>query len=787
MQLIKKSIFIVLLISLTSTLLVAQGAKEIQQVTEGSKSLDIEVLMKTLHFVENRLTEIQLQFEQSLEEMESNLIESHTAGFQAISKLEPKIWETDNEFEERLANEEIKFWENLKQKYESAYEQLESESLIDRQPYEAIFIETYENLMVTRVIVLDGNSLEAQDYRRNERKWPISVSSLDPLLQFDNLEVIIDFNRSQNVHKYEIDLRQEILDFDLAVKTNNLSGTIDWVVDKNDISEPFFVAINEVVITNEINGIQYEFPFDEPLIVKYYQVEGTKIDNMTIESVRTPYIGAKRVFRIANGAEPESLDPQMIQGASEHRIYEAIFEGLVAYDPETAKAVPGLAESWEISDDGTQYTFHLRDAVWSDGVPLTAQTVVDSWIRELDPATGTPYAWFPSMFVNGARKFNYGIAGPEAVGIRALDDKTFQLDLLGSFPYFIDVLAHYSFAVVPLHAIEKHGDQWTLPENFVGNGPYILNEYVPQSYISVVPNESYWDTEAVQLDEVIFYAIDDNNTAYNMYLNGEIDWMTTVPVDQIEAASLRLDYHRAPQLSTYYYVFQVQKAPFDDARVRKALAMSFDRQALVDHVSRGEQLPAWSIVPEMAGYASLGDPIYDVEQARQLLTEAGYPNGAGFPETVILYNTSDEHKAIAEFLQQEWKNNLNITLELENQEWATYLSSRNTGDFQVARAGWVGDYQDPNTFLDMFITGAGMNGGKYSNEIYDLLINEATTMSGSDRMEVLLQAEHILINEDQAVMPIYYYTTNNMIDTSKWGGWYKNTMDNHPTKNIYLR
>jgi oligopeptide transport system substrate-binding protein len=493
------------------------------------------------------------------------------------------------------------------------------------------------------------------------------------------------------------------------------------------------------------------------------------------------------VFKLVNGAEPESLDPHQIQGVPEHRLYEAIFEGLIAYDPETAEGIPGLAESWTASDDGTQYTFKLRDAVWSDGVKITAKTVVDSWIRELDPATASPYAWFPAMFLKGAAEFNSGDAGPEAVGIRALDEMTFQMDLLGPLPYAIGALAHYSFAVVPLHAIEKFGDEWTLPENFVGNGPYVLKEWVPQSYIKVVPNEKYWDREAVKLDEVVFYAIDDNNTAYNMYLNGEVDWMTTVPLDQIEAASLRRDYHRAPQLSTYYYVFQTEKSPFDDVRVRKALSMAFDRQALVDQVTRAGQIPAWGIVPEMAGYPGLGEPIFDVEQARKLLAEAGYPNGVGFPKTAVLYNTSEGHKAIAEFLQQEWKNNLNITIELENQEWATYLSSRNEGDFQVARAGWVGDYQDPNTFLDMFITGAGMNGGKYSNEVYDILIKEAAMMGGADRLEVLLTAEDILINEDQALMPMYYYTTNNMIDTSKWGGWYPNTMDYHPTKDVYLK
>ena len=495
----------------------------------------------------------------------------------------------------------------------------------------------------------------------------------------------------------------------------------------------------------------------------------------------------KVVFRIANGAEPESLDPHQIQGVPEHRIFETIFEGLIIYDHETAEGIPGLAESWTVSDDGTQYTFTLRDAVWSDGVKITAQTVVDSWLRGLNPETASPYAWFPAMFLKGAEAYNSGSAGPESVGIRALDEKTFQMDLLGPLPYAIGALGHYSFGVVPLHAIEKFGSEWILPKNFVGNGPYVLSEWAPQSHIKAVKNEKYWDAANVKLDEVVFYPIDDNNTAYNMYLNGEVDWLTNVPLDQLEAASLRRDYHRAPQLATYYYVFQTEKSPFDDVRVRKALSLAFDRQALVDQVTRGGQIPAWGIVPEMAGYPSLGEPKMDVAAARKLLAEAGYPNGVGFPKTSILYNTHEAHKAIAEFLQQEWKNNLNITIDLENQEWATYLSSRNQGDFQVARAGWVGDYQDPNTFLDMFITGAGMNGGRYSNEVYDILIKEAATMGGADRLEVLLTAEDIFINEDQGIMPIYYYTTDNLVDTTKWGGWYANTMDYHPTKDIYRK
>ncbi len=455
----------------------------------------------------------------------------------------------------------------------------------------------------------------------------------------------------------------------------------------------------------------------------------------------------------------------------------------------TADAIPGLAESYEVSDDGLVYTFTLRDAVWSDGVAITAQTVVDSWLRELNPETAAPYAWFPSMFVAGAAEYNGSDnPDPSVVQIRALDDKTFQMELIGPLPYVLGALPHYSFAVVPLHAIEKFGAEWTSPENFVGNGPFVLNDWKPQQYISVVPNDKYWDAEAVQLDEVVYYAIDDNNTAYNMYLNGEVDWMTTVPSDQLEAAKMRDDYYASPQLATYYYVFQVEKAPFDDVNVRKAFSLAVDRDALVEQITRAGQIPAWGIVPPMTGYDGLGEPVMDIDMAQEMLADAGYPDGEGFPETVILYNTSEGHKKIAEFLQQEWENNLNVEVKLENQEWGTYLKNRNEGEFQIARAGWVGDYQDPNTFLDMFITGGAMNGGRYSNDDYDRLINKAARMTpGAERFATLMEAESYMVNVDQSVMPLYYYVTLNMIDTDKWGGWHTNTMDYHPTKDIYLK
>ncbi|WP_420069130.1 peptide ABC transporter substrate-binding protein [Rarispira pelagica] len=493
-------------------------------------------------------------------------------------------------------------------------------------------------------------------------------------------------------------------------------------------------------------------------------------------------------FILNNGAEPESLDPHLISGVPEHRIYMALFEGLVAYDPKTATAVPGLAESWEFSDDNTVITFKLRQTTWSDGVPITAETVKKSWERMLSPELAAPYAWFPAMFLKGAAEYNAGDAGPDALGVEVVDKYTLKVELVGPLPYALDAFAHYSFAVVPLHAIEKYGKEWTSPDNFVGNGPFVLETWEPQNKITVVPNPKYWDKDAVKLSRVVYLPIEDNNTSYNMYLNGEIDWQTTVPTDRIKEAKLRDDYIKNPQLATYYYIFNNTKKPFDDPRVRKALSMAVNRQELVERVTQAGQITAYGIVPPMTGYKGVKGLGEDVEKAKALLAEAGYPNGEGFPEVEILYNTSEGHQKIAEFIQQQWKVNLGINVKLTNQEWKTYLTTRREGQFYIARAGWVGDYQDPNTFLDMFVTGGDMNDAFYSNPQYDELIHKAARMApGPDRFATLMQAEELLITQDHAIMPLYFYVTINMIDTNKWGGWYPNVMDIHPLKNIYKK
>lgn len=493
---------------------------------------------------------------------------------------------------------------------------------------------------------------------------------------------------------------------------------------------------------------------------------------------------AAKGFTLVNGGEPQSLDPQLIQGVPEHRIYEAIFEGLVVYDNKTAEAKPGLAESWTVGEDGKTYTFKLRKATWSDGTPITAQTVVDSWIRELDPKTAAPYADTPAGFIAGGADFKNGTAGPEAVQIKAVDEQTFQATFVGPLPT-VSILAHYSFAVVPLHAIAKFGQEWTKPENFVGNGPYLLKEWVPQSKIVVTPNAKYWDQPSIKLASITFLPIEDNNTGYNMYKNGEVDWMTTVPLDQIEDALLRKDYHNDVYLGTYFYRLNVTIPALKDAKVRKALALGFDRNSLVKRVTKGGQIPAYSFSPTFASYTppkfAEGD---DIAAAQALLAEAGFPGGKGFPKLTILYNTSESHKKIAEYMQDQWKTNLGIEVELKNEEWKTYLEDMNKLNYQVVRAGWIGDYNDPMTFIEMFTTGNGNNNTGFTNAEYDALVKQAQTMQeGPDRAAILGKAEAILMAE-LPLVPIYTYTSNNMIDLEKWDGWYPNVLDTHAWKNV---
>ncbi|MCX7882993.1 MAG: peptide ABC transporter substrate-binding protein [Brevinematales bacterium] len=491
------------------------------------------------------------------------------------------------------------------------------------------------------------------------------------------------------------------------------------------------------------------------------------------------------VLRYNNGTEPQTIDPAIMTGHPEFTIAVQIFEGLTAYDPKTLNPVPAMAESWTVSADGLVWTFTLRsNVVWSDGTPITAKTFKDSWLRALAPETAAEYAYQLYVIKNG-EAYNAGKAKATDVGIKVIDDRTLQVTLENPTPYFLQLTAFPTYMPVPLHVIQKAGDKWILPENLVVNGPFKIKEWIPNQKIVFVKNETYWDKEKVKLDQIEFYAIEDNNTALEKYLNNELDWLPTVPTDRVGEMLKHPDTKVAPQLAVYFYRFNTTDPTLKDPRVRRALYLSIDRKYIIDNILKAGQQPAYNFVPSLAGYTPYVGEKENVEKAKKLLAEAGYPDGKGFPKLTILYNTSEGHKKIAEAIQQMWKKNLGIDVALENQEWKVYLDRVGKLQYQIARAGWIGDYPDPNTFLDMFVTGGGNNQTGYSNPQYDELIKQAAREKDpKKRMAIFRQVEEILMR-DLPVMPIYFYV-NILMWKPYVKGIYMNALDLHPLKEAYL-
>jgi len=494
------------------------------------------------------------------------------------------------------------------------------------------------------------------------------------------------------------------------------------------------------------------------------------------------------VFRINNGTEIQSLDPAKAQGDVEHRVLFAIFEGLMDPDPRTAEPVSAMAERWTISEDNLRYTFFLRKSNWSDGVAVTAHDFEFAMKRLINPATGAQYAFMITDVVKGAADFYAGRLPIDSVGIKALDDYTLQIELIAPTPFFLELLTHQTYFPVPKHRVEALGDSWVREDPLVCNGPFRLVKWQMNSVLVVTKNEHYWDVENVGLDGIRFYPIEHAGTSYTMYKNGELDWDAKPSIAMIDELLLQDYYHQNISLTTTYVLYNNQKAPFDDVRIRKALSLAVDRKVLTDIVLRDCSPPATLFVPPMSGYNSPPAVEDNIEEAKRLLAEAGYPNGTGFKAIVYLYNTADINRIIAEYLQNEWKKNLNITVELKNEEWKSFLANRAQFNYQIARGGWGGDYRDPSTFLNQFKSSSGMNDVAYNNPLFDSLIDKAgITNDPVVRMALLSEAENLLINVDQAIAPLYFRSHRNLIDTTKWGGWYPNVMDHHSWKFIYKK
>jgi oligopeptide transport system substrate-binding protein len=507
--------------------------------------------------------------------------------------------------------------------------------------------------------------------------------------------------------------------------------------------------------------------------------------------------GSNQIFRVGNGADPQDLDPQTVTGVPEHKIWMALFEGLLSEDPRDGHPVPGVAERWEISPDGKVYTFHLRtNAKWSDGRPITAQQYVESYHRMLSPALAAEYAYL-LWFVVGAEEFTKGkLTDFSQTGFKALDDRTLQVTLKSPTPYLIKIIAsHYAWSIVPVDVIKKFGklDQrrtnWTRPENFVGNGPFMLKDWLPQQKVTMVRNPHYWDAASVKLDGMEFYNTENISTEEAMFRTGQIHKTNELPNSKIDTyrreypESLRIE----PYMGIYFYRCNVTRAPLTDKRVRRALALALDRESLVKNVVRGDQQPAYAVsYPGTAGYMPRAKLAGDLAEAKRLLAEAGYPDGKGCPPIELLYNTSENHRAIAEAIQQMWRKNLGVEIRLRNEEWKVYLDTQHiTHDFTLQRAGWIADYIDPHVFLEIWTTGNGNNDTLWSNAEYDRLFQTALTAKNEEeRYEIYQKMDAILVDE-LPIIPIYYYNRVYAL-SPKVKGFYPTLLDNHPYKYVWI-
>jgi len=506
----------------------------------------------------------------------------------------------------------------------------------------------------------------------------------------------------------------------------------------------------------------------------------------------------QQIYHHGNGSEPQGIDPHIVTGVPEHHILISLCEGLTIPNPNPTGSdgyIPGTAESWTISDDGKEYIFKLnKNAKWSNGDPVTADDFVWSWKRILTASLGSQY---PDMlyYLVGAYEYHNGqIDNFDEVGVKALDTHTLKVNLKNPTPFFIGLLSHYSTWPVHKETVLKHGDiddrngEWTRPGNFVCNGPFQLKTWELNNKIVVEKNPHYYDASMVRLNEIHYYPVSNVMTEDRMFRAGQLHLTSSMPTQKCpiyieeKNPNLKID----PYMGTYFYRINTENETLSDVRVRKALAYSIDRQLLVDKVTQCGQIPAYSFTPPGSnGYQPSTEIPYDPVLAKQLLAEAGYSSDNPFPKLEILFNTNEGHRKVALAIQQMWQNELGIEVELVNQDWKVYLSREMVGDFQISRAGWIGDYEDPNTFLDLMRPNRGNNKTGWENMEFDALVDEANTINDQEkRYELLNEAEKILI-DNMPIIPLYTYVRVYQLSPDV-KGFNPHILDHHHPKFIYL-
>ncbi|MGF1745600.1 ABC transporter substrate-binding protein [Vibrio minamisatsumaniensis] len=496
-----------------------------------------------------------------------------------------------------------------------------------------------------------------------------------------------------------------------------------------------------------------------------------------------------------NGTEVATLDPHKSQGVPESNVIRDLLEGLVNQDAD-GNTVPGVAKSWETTDNQT-YTFHLReDAKWSNGDPVTAEDFVYSWQRAVDPATGSPYSWYVEYTkMANAKDIVEGKKDKSELGVKAVDAHTLVVTLDAPVPYFVMMMGHTTMMPVHKATVEKYGEQWTKPEHFVGNGAFVPNKWVVNERLELVRNKNYWDNDHTVLNKVTFLPIENQVAEMNRFLSGELDF--TYEVSNEHFRRLQKEYPQdvavKGNLCTYYYLFNAQKAPFNDVRLRKAMSYAVDRDVLTKAILGQGQKPAYFLTPEITAGFNPEVPAYGklsqkerVAEAKRLLKEAGYTKEHPL-EFSLLYNTSENHKKLAVAIASMWKKELGVNVKLENQEWKSYLDSKDAGDFDVARAGWCGDYNEASSFLTLMVSKNTTGGQHYKSAEYDQIIDKALhSTSEKERTQLYTDAEKLLA-KDMPIAPLYQYVKARLVSPQLGGYPSGNAEDKIYSKDLYIK
>lgn len=494
-------------------------------------------------------------------------------------------------------------------------------------------------------------------------------------------------------------------------------------------------------------------------------------DDTGADSTAPAASGEGKVLSVQIGPNPETIDPALNSALDGGNMILHTFECLLTVDQE-GKLAPGQAESWETSEDGLTWTFHLRDGLkWSDGSALTANDFVYSWRRVCDPMVAAPYAETVLGMVEG---YADAIGGNlEALGVEAPDDKTLVVHLTQPCSYFGSLAAFATLSPVQQATIDANGDGWAVAaDTYVCNGSFYISEWVPGSYIMCTKNPNYWNADAIKLDAIKFNLIEDPNASYSAYQTGEVLFIKDVPTEEIPSLEGNAEFHVEPIIGTYYLSLNTEREPFNDPKVRKALSLAIDREYVAGTLMQGTYSaasnfmgPGWIDTDgsQFIDNANGGKPYIDtanheanVEEAKQLLADAGYPDGAGFPSITYSTNDAGYHKVVAEYLQQAWAE-IGVELQVDIVEWASFTPMRRNGDYDASRNGWVGDYSDPSNMLDLLYSSNGNNDGKFNNAEYDAAMDTSrTTLDAAERSAALHKAEDILMNE-AACVPVAYY------------------------------